>query len=193
MKSYVHFQAFLILGAMIGWGATRLSAADADATATAATEQHKLVAKLEEGTWDAKVKAYLSGPSAAPEESTAVETVTVVNDGLWLATSFEGKFGGQKFTGRGLLGYDTAKKKYVAAWTDNMSSQLLTGEGTYDEKSKTATFLFDRRDESGKTVQDKHVTVYPADGKRNYTIYSKIPGAGDEPIKVMEIEYTRRK
>ena len=44
-----------------------------------------------------------------------------VTGGLWVASTFQGDFGGMTFEGRGQFGYDPAKKKYVGTWIDSMS------------------------------------------------------------------------
>src|SRR5262249_31409183 len=64
------------------------------------------------GVWDATVSVGGKG------------TMTYKMDlgGLWLVSEYEGEFGDQKFQGRGLDTYDSAKKKYVTVWADSMST-----------------------------------------------------------------------
>src|SRR5262245_55426309 len=66
-------------------------------------------AKLKElvGTWDATF-------SMMGQESKATAIYRMGPGGLWLLSNFNGEIGGMKFSGHGVDGYDTAKKKYVA-------------------------------------------------------------------------------
>ena len=88
------------------------------------TDEHKIFAS-DEGTWDATVKSYNSGPDAEPSVSKGTEVNTLMHGGLWLLSKFEGDFGGEKFEGRGQFGYDPIKKKYVGTWIDSMSPHSL--------------------------------------------------------------------
>ena len=55
------------------------------------------------GTWDATMKA-------GDQEFKGVANAKFDLGGMWLATEFEGDFGGRKFTGRGFDSYDPRKK-----------------------------------------------------------------------------------
>src|SRR5579885_3776655 len=93
--------------------------------------EHELLKKLE-GTWEATVHA-------GPQDSKGTMVYKSACGGLWLASKYEGDFGGQKFEGRGLDGYNPTKKKYVSVWVDSMSPSPLITEGTFDDASKTMT------------------------------------------------------
>src|SRR5258708_34819582 len=88
--------------------------------------------KRAEGTWDATVKMDKT-------ESKGTMTYKMELGGLWLVGDFKGEFMGQKFTGKGLDSYDTAKKKYVSVWFDSMSTAPMTMEGTLDKDRKDLT------------------------------------------------------
>jgi hypothetical protein len=109
-------------------------------------------------------------------------------------SKFEGDFGGQKFKGHSMLGYDPAKKKYVGTWTDTMSPYLMTMEGDYDESTHTSTMYGTGTNwETGKADKTKMVTVYESDDEKTFTMYMAKADAEDEWIKHMEIKYKRRK
>jgi hypothetical protein len=71
--------------------------------------------KKMEGTWEATMN--VMGMDA---KGTMVYKMEL--GGLWLTSNFEGEFGGMKFTGKGIDGYDPMKKKYVGTWVDSMST-----------------------------------------------------------------------
>jgi hypothetical protein len=155
------------------------------------TKEHEEL-KSEVGAWDAEVSMWMS-PDAEPMKSKAVETNEMFGD-FWLMSEFEGEFGGEKFKGHSMLGYDPAKKKYVGTWTDTMSPYLMTMEGDYDEATHTSTMYgMGTSMETGKAEKSKMVTVYTSDDEKTFTMYMEKPGAEDEWIKVMEIKYKRRK
>jgi hypothetical protein len=155
------------------------------------TEEHKILA-LDEGTWDATIKSYMSGPDAEPAISKGTEVNTVLTGGLWVLSKFEGDFGGMKFEGRGQFGYDPIKKKYVGSWIDSMSPSLSVLEGEYDPKTKTMTYKGEGVAPEGTKYTQKMVTTTKDDGSRVFTLYMKMEGAKDD-VKFMEVTYQKRK
>lgn len=154
-------------------------------------KEHKDL-ETEVGVWDADVSMWMS-PEAEPMKSKAVETNEKFGD-FWIMSKFEGDFGGMKFKGHSMLGYDPAKKKYVGTWTDTMSPYLMTMEGDYDESTHTSTMYGTGTSmETGKPEKSKMVTQYTSDDEKTFTMYMENPGAEGEWIKVMEIKYKRRK
>jgi hypothetical protein len=152
------------------------------------------MAKAEEGVWDATMRVYMAGPNAEPTTYKGVETVEAVSDGLWLRSNYEGDFlGGKKFKGHGIFGYDPLKKKYVGVWVDNMQTSLGTLEGEFDAKTKTSNMKFETTEPgTGQPIKQQHKTEYKADGHKVFTISMQIPGAGDQYLKMLEIESKRR-
>src|SRR5581483_6237129 len=114
--------------------------------------EHERLKKLE-GTWDATVK-FMGG------ESKGVATYKMDLGGLWLFSTFQGEFGGMPFSGRGVDGYDPAKKKYIGAWVDSMDPSIMTSEGTYDEATKTLTMKGEMKGQDGKPALHTMKTVY---------------------------------
>jgi uncharacterized protein DUF1579 len=156
------------------------------------TAEHKILAS-EEGTWDASVKTFMSGPDAEPMVSKGVEVNTMMPGGLWMLSKFQGEFGGMPFEGRGQFGYDPLKKKYVGTWIDSTSTILSVLEGEYDAKTKTMTYVGDGYDPGQKAkFTQKMVTTTKGDGTRVFTLYMKYAGQPAE-AKFMEITYTKKK
>src|SRR5207247_10306253 len=107
---------------------------------------------------------------------------------LWLTSTFEGEFGGMKFSGRGYDTYDPIKKKYVGVWVDSMSTSPMTMEGTYDKEAKTLTTTGEGPGMDGKPTKYKSVVHYKDDDNMQMDMYM---GDAKEPSFV--ITYRRKK
>ena len=141
-------------------------------------KEHEELAKME-GTWDAIVK--MSDGS----ESKAVAEYKMACEGMWLASSFVGEIGGQKFSGRGLDGYDPVKKEYTAVWCDSMTATPLMMTGTKDASGKVLTMTGD-----GGGMKFKAVTTEVSADKQIFKMSMDMP-TGE--VEMMTITYTRRK
>jgi hypothetical protein len=150
--------------------------------------EHKLLAATE-GTWDAKVKSWF-GPGE-PKESTGVLTRKPIMDGLYLEEGFQGEFLGMKFKGRGLLGYDVHKKKYLFAWIDNFGTGLTVSEGTYDPATKTWTYLGEEESPTFGKMKMRDVLTLVGKDEMQFEMY-RTPAKSGKEMKVMEITYTRK-
>jgi hypothetical protein len=139
------------------------------------------VLKKQVGTWDATMK--MEGM-----ESKGVATYKMDLGGLWLASTFEGEFGGMKFSGRGMDSYDAAKKKYVGVWVDSMSTSPMVMEGTYDKEKKTLTMTGEGPGMEGKPTKYKAVSTMPDDDTINFGMY-----IADSPQPAFTIVYKRKK
>ncbi len=154
--------------------------------------EHQILA-ADEGTWDATVKSFTSGPDGEPMISKGTEVNTLMSGGLWILSKFEGDFGGMKFEGRGQFGYDPIKKKYVGTWIDSVNPILSVLEGEYDAKTRTMTYVGEGVGPDGKTkYTQKMATTTKDDGTRVFTLSMKMEGTKDE-IRFMEITYKKRK
>lgn len=147
--------------------------------------EHAMLKKLE-GTWDAKM--IMPGST---EGIPAVATYKSECAGLWLASDFKSDAPGFKFQGKGLDGYDVAKKKYVGVWVDSMVTGIMTLEGTYDEKTKTMTMHGQGPNEQGKLVKMKNVTTMTDNDHQTFKMY--MVGDDGKETLTFTIEYTRRK
>jgi hypothetical protein len=150
--------------------------------------EHKLLATTA-GTWDAKVKSWF-GPGE-PKESTGVLTRKPIMDGLYIEENFQGEFLGMKFKGRGLLGYDVNKKKYLFAWIDNFGTGLTTAEGTYDPTAKAWTYIGEEESPTFGKMKMRDVLTVVGDDELHFDMY-RTPAKTGKETKVMEITYTRK-
>jgi len=142
--------------------------------------EHALLQK-QVGTWDATMKM-------AGAESKATATYKMDLGGLWLVSTFEGEFGGAKFSGRGFDSYDAAKKKYVGVWIDSMSTLPMTMEGTYDAAKKTLTMVGSGPGMDGKPTTYKTVSQMPDDNTIHFSMYG-----GERKEPEFTILYKRKK
>ena len=153
-------------------------------------EAHK---KLEAvvGTFDAKVKTWMD-PSKPPEESTGTSENTWVLGNRYIQMKYQGTMMGQPFTGMGYQGYDNVTKKYVGTWMDTMSTGIMMTTGHADQSGKTMTMTGSAADPvSGKMMKlTEKITVKDND---HHSFEMWAPGPDGKPVKMMEIEYTRKK
>lgn len=153
------------------------------------TEAHELLAR-EAGVWEASTKSWMA-PGAPPEESTGVETNQMLG-GFWLVSEFQGDMGGVPFTGRGQIGYDPETGDYVMTWIDSMAPKLFQCAGSYDETTRTLTFVGEGTDfMTGEAKRMKLATRYDGDDRKHFEIH-EAPVGSDEWRKSMEIDYVRR-
>jgi hypothetical protein len=166
-------------------GAALLAAAVAAPTARAQGfpqpgPEHAQLKKLA-GNWDTTFK--MGGA-----ESKGKATYKMDLGGLWLLSTFEGEFGGQKFFGRGADSYDAGKKKFVSVWIDSMSTTPMLMEGDYDKAKKTLTLVGDAPGPDGKMHKHKSVSEMPDDDTINFAMY-----VGDSAEPAFQIVYKRKK
>lgn len=111
--------------------------------------------------------------------------------GLWLVSDFSADFGDSKFSGKGLDGYDAAKKKYVNIWVDSDSSSPMMREGTFDKAGKVLTQTGEGTGSDGKPTKFKMTTEYKDKDTHVWTMWT--PGPDGKEVAAMTITYTRRK
>ena len=146
-----------------------------------------------EGTWDAQCRV-LGGDKDDSEflESRGREIATVGYGDFWLVLDFTGEMHQKSFEGRGTIGYDPVRKKYVLTWFDSLSPRLTTAEGDADPSRKTLTVQARGIDPVSKDpVQQKMVFQIQDPDRHTLTFY--MSGAEGKERKAMEIVYTRRK
>lgn len=141
--------------------------------------EHALLRKME-GTWDTTMK--IGG-----QESKGIATYKMELGGLWLTSTFEGAFGGEKFSGRGFDSYDGGKKKFVGVWFDSMSTTPMITEGSYDKVTRTMTMIGEAPGMDGKMAKHRIVTEMPDDNTMNFAMY-----VGEAPQPAFTILYKRK-
>lgn len=129
-------------------------------------------------------------PGSEPNISVGLAEVTVIMGGRYVKQQVQGEMAGEPFHGLGLIGYDNQKRKYVSIWIDNLSSGIMSGEGTCDRTGKVFTFVGSFADSvTGKQKTVRMVTrVVDADHQLFERYESRRDG---EEFKTMEISSTR--
>lgn len=160
-------------------------------------ENHKLLASMV-GTWSYVNKMTMI-PGAPPMESTGTAVRKPIMDGRYFTVDYsgkmkmpgaDGKLRDFDFLGAALEGYDNAKKKFVATWSDNLETGIMYSEGTYDAATKTFTYLADYEMMPGVSAKVREVVkIIDAD----HHTFEWYEGQGDQERKTMEITYTRKK
>ncbi len=146
--------------------------------------QHKKLAELE-GTWNLSIKSD-SG------DSKGKSVYKLECGGLWLTSDFQSDFGGMKFQGKGMDGYDPAKKKYVSVWVDSLTAAPMFFEGDFDAKGEKLTMTCNSTvPGSTQAAVWRSVTTIVNKDKHTFEMYLK-PEGGQEQ-KMMTVEYVRAK
>ena len=145
--------------------------------------EHERLKKLV-GQWNAEMEA-------GGQKSPCTATYKSICGGMWLSSEFEGDFGGFKFQGHGLDGYDQHKKKYVGIWVQSMESAPMTMEGDYDAETKTLTMRGESRGPDGKPQKFKTTTETKDDDHFTFKMFMVDADGKEQPA--FTIEYSRRK
>jgi hypothetical protein len=158
-------------------------------------ENHKLLAEMA-GNWTYTAKMYMD-PAGQPQESKGTATRKAIMDGRYFTAEHTGKFKmpgpdgkmqDMNFKGMAFEGYDNAKKKFVSAWIDNMSTMILNSEGTYDATTKTFTYNAQCEMMPGKVTAIREVIKVVDKDHHTFEWYDNSRGP---EAKTMEISYTR--
>lgn len=155
-------------------------------------EHAKLMAQA--GVWEAKVQMF--GPDGSPQGPLQNGTMTMepMMDGRFLAMKYEGSMdmgmGPQTFKGMAISGYDNTKKKYWNIWIDSMSTGLMMTEGEWqgDKLTMTGTMT---NPMDGKDCKIREVITHKGKDATMYEMHA--PGMDGKEMKMMEINYTRKK
>ncbi len=151
---------------------------------------HKEMAKWD-GDWNEEITMWMA-PGAPPTKYKASCTNKMIMGGRFQSSAHKGDFGGMPFEGLSTVGYDNAKKKFVATWIDNMGTGILYMEGDWDEKSKSLEMKGEQIDPSnGKLLKVREVFKVVDDNTQKMEMYMTNEGSPEH--KSMEIVYTRKK
>ncbi len=148
------------------------------------TAEHQMLAELA-GDWAVEIKS----PDGSTSKGTA--TYSVECNGMWICSDFKADMGGAPFAGRGMDGYDVAKKKFVAIWVDSMGSAPMMFHGDYDAKTKKMTMVADAPGMDGQPAKWRSVTTFKDKDHHSFEMY--VGSTSGDEVQVMMAEYTRKK
>ena len=134
-----------------------------------------------EGMWDATMKMVDGSEFKAETE------YKMTCEGMWLTSNFRGDFGGLKFHGKGLDGYDATKKEYVSVWVDSMSGSPMVMTG---KKEGKITTMMGEGPGPAEVAKYKTVTSEESNDKMTFQMFTVSDG---KDMEVMTITYTRKK
>ncbi len=189
-----------LCAALVAFAATSCSSTKSATPVNAAEMQAKFTAyatpsaghkALEQkiGKWKLAVTMFMA-PGTPPIQSTGTSEVKWILDGRYVEDVTEGEAMGQPFHGKGLVGYDNLKKKYVSTWIDTMSTGVMTGEGAYDAAKKTWTYTTSIPDVmAGEYTKGRSIERFVDND--HWVMQSFTPDPNGDEFLSMEIHYTR--
>ncbi len=150
--------------------------------------QHAFLAE-QVGTWKTTMTMW-TDPSAPPMKSEGTMERTLLLGGRVLKETFKLDFMGMPFEGVGHTGYDNVTGKYWGTWFDNMSTGVITLEGTMDEATGKGTLKGEVSEPMAGKKIPMRIEIHREEGKEINEFY--MPGPGGEMVKSMEIVYERQ-
>ena len=152
---------------------------------------HEFLTAAFVGDWNVETKMWMD-PAGEPQTSKGTTACKPLFGGRYVRETFKGDMMGQPFEGEGTTGFDNNKKLFVSTWMDSMGTGIMVMKGSISEDGKTLTLVGEMDEpmtgEVGKPIMMK-VTVESPD-RHVSTMYEILYG---EPVKVMEMTYTRAK
>ncbi len=142
------------------------------------------------GRWQTKFKLW-TAPGANPIVAEGNMIAETLLDGRYLQSKHSANVNGMPMMGIGLDAYDNGRKIFVSTWIDNLSTGIMTLEGSFDEGTRTFTYTGKSYDPAaGKEVPVKEILRYIDD---DHQIMEMFMIQGNNEIKTMEVEMTRIK
>ncbi len=162
-------------------------------------EHHKKLDRFV-GEWDLAIRTWMGGPGTPAAETKGTASVKWVLGGRYImdeTSSYflmpgpDGNMEKVPFNGIGFTGYDNFRKMYVSAWVDNMSTQLFTSTGSWNDKGDTLTF-FGQMDEPVLGVHGYMAKYVTRVIDHDHHVFEMFDLRTGEETLVMEITYTRK-
>jgi hypothetical protein len=137
------------------------------------------------GEWNLKGK-FTMGDKVT--ESDGTSSITSILGGRFIRQEAHGSMDGMPFEGRGVIGYDTFKKKFVGVWIDSMGTGIMSSVGEETEKGKVWTFTGSYDTPMGMmTTRDVMRRV-----SENELVYQSDMSIGGNPSGSMTLTYKRK-
>jgi hypothetical protein len=107
------------------------------------SKEHQLLKQFD-GDWEFKAKCNVPGQEAMEGQGT--ETCRLTLGGFWLECEDKGTIKNKDWSGKGFIGWDPAKKKYMGVWVDSQAPFMGHFEGEADSSGKVFTYRFTMMD-----------------------------------------------
>jgi hypothetical protein len=154
------------------------------------SDVHKMIAKSN-GEWKEDITMWMD-PKAPPQKMEGSCTNTMILGDRYQECVQHGSFNGMPFEGKSLLAYDNIRKVFITTWIDNMGTGIIVMEGTWDDKTKTITFVGKETDPfTGKDRPIKQTFTMVDDNTQHMMMFATNE-AGTE-YKSMDMMLTRKK
>jgi hypothetical protein len=148
------------------------------------TKEHEKLKKYV-GKWDFVLK------TSEGTESKGASDFKLECGGLWVTSDFKTDFAGMPFQGKGLDGFDPAKKKYISVWVDSLTPAPMFFEGDYDVTGKVLTMTSNAAGPDGKPAMWRSVSKLISDDEHTFEMFLT-PKDGKE-MSMMLVTYKRSK
>lgn len=145
------------------------------------------------GTWDYTV-TYKTAADAEPQVSTGKISNEIVLGERFLSSKASGvmNVGGHQmpYEGEGLIGYNNIEGKYTSVWADTLGTDIMTGEGVFDEKTNAIVIegQFTPPLVNQKVKFREEIEFTDSDTHKR-TIYTK--DASGKEFAILEIVYSK--
>jgi len=150
--------------------------------------EHALL-KKHVGVWDVDC-TYFMGPDQPPMKTRAKETVEMLGE-FFTVGRFVANMMGAPFSGIVQMGYDTARRKWVASWIDTMTPYYFLFEGEFDASGKVMTMSGLGGDVmTGGMIRYRTTEEALESGQRRFEMFRETP---DGEAKMFSYIYTRAK
>ena len=143
------------------------------------------------GVWDNTLSVWMD-PEKEPEITKGKSEIKWVMNGRHIEHTFNGTSMGEKYTGRGIIGYDKALNKYRSIWYDNMGTGMMISTGVFEPQTNTFKDSGISSCPLQGTKEYSFVTTFTDDNNFRSEMYMQDPLSGAN-MRTMLIEYTRAK
>lgn len=143
------------------------------------------------GEFDVKVLTWLDA-AKPPYESMAVAVSKWVLGNRYVQNMLSGFIGGEPWSGIGYVGYDNTGKKYQATFMDSASTGMQWFTGAIAEDGKSAKLTATIHDAITQKLVKAEMRLRMSPDGNHVTELWEATQAG-KMVKVMELQYTRRK
>ncbi|MCB0344541.1 MAG: DUF1579 domain-containing protein [Bdellovibrionales bacterium] len=151
-------------------------------------DKHKLLEPFV-GTWNADI-TWWGEADGVPIKSSAESRKAWILGGRFIRQDFEGVTFGEHLTGTGITGYDNLRERFVAMWTDSMSTAIMISMGTVNDTGNKFEFHGDFMDPVTREVKhSRSEVVVNNHNQHTFTAYESAPNGKE--YKSVEIVYTR--